>query len=121
MVDEITCAECGNEFRSNLKYCPNCKCNVESTEPKKSRGSPKIFDHPVWGIIYLFMGAWLLVMGSEWYFQLIGLVFVGFGFYKFYKKLKEKNQGNALTILKERYSKGEITKEEFDKMKDDLV
>jgi putative membrane protein len=34
-------------------------------------------------------------------------------------KPKEKG-GNVMGILKERYAKGEITKEEFDKMKKDL-
>ncbi len=120
MVNEITCTECGSNISSNLRFCPNCKCNVESKDPKKTKGSPKIFDHPAWGIIYLVMGAWLLTMGSEWYFQLVGLGFVGFGIHKLYKKLKEKNQYSALTILKDRYAKGEITIEEFDKNKEEL-
>ena len=63
--DEITCTECGSKISSNLRFCPNCKCNIESKKPQKTRGSLKIFDHPAWGIIYLVMGAWLLVMGSE--------------------------------------------------------
>ena len=92
MDDELTCTECGNEFSSKLSFCPNCKCNVESKDPKKSRGSTKIFDHPTWGIIYLVMGGWLLTMGSEWYFQLVGIGFVGFGIHKLYKNFKRKTK-----------------------------
>ena len=27
-IIEITCTECGKEIKSNLPYCPQCKCNV---------------------------------------------------------------------------------------------
>ena len=27
-IIDITCTECGKEIKSNLPYCPQCKCNV---------------------------------------------------------------------------------------------
>ena len=27
-IIDITCTECGKEIRSDLPYCPHCKCNV---------------------------------------------------------------------------------------------
>ncbi len=98
MDDELTCTECGSKISSNLRYCPNCKCNVESKEskkPQKSSGSHKIINHPAWGILQIIVGSWLLVMGSEWYFQIMGLVFLGFGIHTLYKHHKKKNQENT--------------------------
>ena len=119
MVDEITCAECGNEFSSNLKYCPNCKCNVESTEPKKSSGFKKITQSNAYGAFLIIIGI-MILFGGQWYHYLLAIAAIALGIHTFYKNSKKKNQGNAMEILKERYAKGEITKEEFDKMKEDL-
>ena len=29
MVEDNICRECGSELNPKIKYCPNCKCNVE--------------------------------------------------------------------------------------------
>ena len=95
MVDKITCIECGGEIDSNLSYCPNCKCNVELKVQKKiqkSSGKQKLFNHPIFGIIYIIIGIWAIVTGIEWYFYLLGVVLLVFGVHKLYTTYKEKNQ-----------------------------
>jgi putative membrane protein len=52
-------------------------------------------------------------------FGIIGIILVTVGAVV-PSKSKEKKDPNSLEILKDRYAKGEITKEEFDKMKEDL-
>lgn len=54
---------------------------------------------------------WVLVILGVVY--LIKLVAGGAG--------REEKRESALEILKRRYAKGELTKEEFEKMKDDLT
>jgi len=29
MVEDNLCRECGSELNPKIKYCPNCKCNIE--------------------------------------------------------------------------------------------
>ncbi|OHD69649.1 MAG: hypothetical protein A2W19_01055 [Spirochaetes bacterium RBG_16_49_21] len=52
------------------------------------------------------------------------LIIIGVAIYFVFQNIKSRSGGfggeSALDILKKRYAKGEITKEEFDKMKDDL-
>ena len=31
-IIDITCTECGKEIKSNLPYCPHCKCNVTKSK-----------------------------------------------------------------------------------------
>ncbi|MDH3677405.1 MAG: DUF308 domain-containing protein [Nitrosopumilus sp.] len=95
MADDLTCAECGSEIDSNLSYCPNCKCNIESKESnkiRKSGGKQKLFNHPIWGLAYIIIGVWAIVTGVEWYFYILGVILLIFGIHKLYKTYKEKNQ-----------------------------
>jgi putative membrane protein len=63
----------------------------------------------------------LIIIGI-YAFLILGvvLVIIGVVFPKLFKDKASKKKTNALHILEERYAKGEITKEEFDKMKGDL-
>ena len=63
-------------------------------------------------------------MGFGWVFMIFFWVLVIFGIVYFIRFFmigaKETSGDTALDILKKRYAKGEITKEEFEKIKNDL-
>jgi putative membrane protein len=65
------------------------------------------------------MGFGLVFMVIFWALVILGVVYI-------YKMIAERSRPSgksesALDILKKRYAKGEITKEELEKMKDDLM
>lgn len=63
-------------------------------------------------------------MGLGWLFMIIfwGLVIFGIAYLiqNIAKGTKKEDRESPVEILKKRYAKGEITKEEFERMKDDL-
>jgi putative membrane protein len=64
-------------------------------------------------------------MGFGWVFMIFFWVLVVLGIVYFIRIVmtgtkKETSGDTALDILKKRYAKGEITKEEFEKIKNDL-
>lgn len=72
------------------------------------------YSHPMGGRGYMYgpggFGMWI-----TW---IIVIAAVGFGAYYFFNK--KGFSDTPLDILKKRYAKGEITKEEFEKMKSDI-
>ena len=103
MVEDNPCRECGSELNSNLKYCPNCKCNVEMEKmdvtPQKMKTNnsfQKFTENMVCGIMMLIIGGYQLLTGVEWYFQVIGILVIGLGIRNLYKNYKKKSQGNSL-------------------------
>ncbi len=90
----------------------------------------------IFGVISLLIGLPLVALvitqkNPFWPMFYAGLVLFGIGIFliKKYDKDKKKSQSvlydksdesSAIDILKERYAKGEISKEEFEKMKKDL-
>ena len=60
--------------------------------------------------------------GMMWFFWVpMGLVCVFFALRLFGMNTPLSRRNSALDILKERYAKGEITKEEYDRMKNDIL
>lgn len=64
--------------------------------------------------------------GLGWFFSLIVLILVVLTSYYIYLLIQDKRgkggrEETAMNTLKNRYAKGEITKEEFDKIKNDLM
>ncbi len=59
---------------------------------------------------------------TEPLYFILGIGLLIWGFYKIYKRTKmpKSNEKHAIDYLNERYAKGEITKEEYDKIKDDF-
>jgi len=126
----MKCDECGCEISTNAKFCPECKCNTKPAEPPKINKKPNIIkrfvEHPVYNVPLFLVGIWqALTRDIEtetlWFFVGIFLMIItSHNIYKFYMNRLKRSQNQAIDILKERYAKGEITKEVFDKMKEDL-
>jgi len=66
---------------------------------------------------------WGWGMGFGWLFMIVFWVMVLFGIAYVIKRITggAKEEETALDILKKRYAKGELTKDEYDRMKDDLL
>ncbi len=66
----------------------------------------------MYGIGFPFMGIFWIVL----------LLLIGFGIYYLIKNKDTNKDANEspLDILKKRYAKGELTKEEYEKMKEDI-
>ena len=67
---------------------------------------------PLWGIVMLIF--WLLVIG--------GIVLLAVWLFRQFvpTEVAERREGRALEILRERYARGEITREEYEQMRRDL-
>jgi len=69
---------------------------------------------------------WGMGFGSGWFTMIIFWVLLILGIVYLVKIIagspkKGDKEGTAIDILKKRYAKGEISKEEFDKIKDDIA
>ena len=71
----------------------------------------------MWGNHWMF-GGWMLLF---WVLILVGLVFFIKWIVQQSKTTETKHEESPLEILKKRYAKGEIDKEEFEQKKKDLL
>ncbi len=59
-------------------------------------------------------GGWGILWGFLW------IALLALGFYLLFRALSPKEEDRALKLLRERYAKGEIDRETFERMKRDL-
>ena len=83
-----------------------------------------IYSKP-WVALLIIIGVWNIALRkpeTEPFWFLLGLFTLILGGYGLYKqiKLSRSNKKSPIDHLNERYAKGEITKEEYDKIKDAL-
>jgi putative membrane protein len=69
-----------------------------------------------WGY-YPFMGFWMILI---WLIVLLAIAYFLYKLIKSEKILTPQNVESAEDILAKRYAKGELTKEQYTQMKDDL-
>ncbi len=83
-----------------------------------------IYSKP-WVALLIIIGVWNIALRppeTEPFWFLLGLFTLILGSYGLYKqiKLSRSNKKSPIDHLNERYEKGKITKEEYDKIKDTL-
>ncbi len=85
----------------------------------------KLTNSKPWNVFLIIAGIWSIATNNPeteplWF--LVGLFLLIVGSYRLAKRIKlsEGNKKSPIDHLNERYAKGEITKEEYDKIKDDF-
>jgi len=80
-------------------------------------GFPMLFMFPI-GIVILIVIVYVIYRGVWWGGGCCG---GHYGHYSHYGYRSDEERENAMEILRRRYANGEITKEQFEQMKKDLV
>jgi putative membrane protein len=84
-----------------------------------SLGNRRIFMMTHWGNYGWGMGFGWIFMALFWALIVLVIAYIVRSFSR--GSGQSRTKGTPLDILKKRYAKGDITKEEFDRMKDDLM
>ncbi len=138
-IENGVCKECGHKLDPNLTYCSNCKSNAKTEKPipHKPQKSARHIKFSYYFDIFTFIWSPIAIISGlidedpiRWMPAIIILVVVLIQFPKDKKlfnglsknedSILPKTEDTPLTALKMRLAKGEITKEEFYKIKEDL-
>ena len=133
---------CGDCYVDKMKEQYNIKNEIigdskEIQTNKVVKSSPKSIKIRYYLTIFIIIGSSLMTINGLIAVDIIsvtiGVIFLIINLIQFPKSKKEfdglsknedtdlpKNKDTPMTMLKERYAKGEITKEEFNKIKEDL-
>ena len=63
---------------------------------------------------------WWMLIGSVWFVVLWGILIWAIYRLTEHRNHRERGGGSAIEILRQRYARGEISKEEFDRIRHDL-
>ena len=132
-IENGVCKECGNKPDPHFSYCLNCKSTEKQIPhkpiPYKPQKSPKSIKFDFYLTVIMIIASSSMVLsgltGENPIGVIIGLPALIISVIQLPKRKKlfdglSKTDNESLSVLKMRLAKGEITKEEFDKIKEDL-
>ena len=71
----MICNECGFEFQTSLRYCPNCKCNIKTESKTPVEVTPNRIKLRFYFGIASIIGSLMLIASGVYYDDFITWIF----------------------------------------------